>query len=108
MIGRIRPPIPERQLRADLRAICEWCWLSAGTALCALAIAAPPAPPAPGESRAATPGQHESPSQGVPDDEFIEFLGADDVGDETWWEFLRKAPLRGGNPPATPPREAKE
>ena len=26
---------------------------------------------------------------------FIEFLGADDVGDAAWWEFLKKAPPRG-------------
>jgi hypothetical protein len=80
-------------------------WLLAATALCALAIAAPP--PAPEESRAPAQGQHESPPPGPPDDEFIEFLGADDVGDESWWEFLKKAPSRAANPPATPPQEAK-
>lgn len=106
MIGRTRQPIPERQPRAEPRVTCEWRGLLAGTALCAVAIAAPP--PAPGASHAPTPGQHESPSQRAPDDEFIEFLGADDVGDETWWEFLKKAPSRGGNPPASPPEEAKQ
>jgi hypothetical protein len=49
-----------------------------------------------------------SPSAGTPDDDFIEFLGADDVGDAAWWEFLKKVPPRGGNPPATPPQEAKQ
>jgi hypothetical protein len=105
MIGRTRPPILERQPRADLRVTFEWPWLLAGTALCAIAIAAPP-PPAP--SHAPPQGQHEPPSQGAPDDEFIEFLGTDDVGDEAWWEFLKKAPSRGENPPPTPPREAKQ
>jgi hypothetical protein len=35
----------------------------------------------------------------VPNDEFIEFLGADDVGDAAWWEFLKKAPPAGNRPP---------
>jgi len=78
----------------------EWRWLLAGTALCAVAVAAPPPTPA--------PGQPESPAQRAPDDEFIEFLGADDVGDETWWELLKKAPPRRENPPARPPQEAKQ
>jgi hypothetical protein len=50
------------------------------------------------------PAGAQSPSQSPPDDDFIEFLGADDVGDAAWWEFLKKAPPRGENPPpATPP-----
>jgi hypothetical protein len=44
----------------------------------------------------------------VPDDDFIEFLGRDDVGDEAWWEFLKKVPPRGNNPPATPPQDARQ
>jgi hypothetical protein len=82
----------------------EWHWLAAGVALCAVTLAAPPPqapPPQP------PPRTTQSPSQGAPDDEFIEFLGADDVGDAVWWEFLRKVPPRGDNPPATPPQEAK-
>ena len=51
---------------------------------------------------------HQPPPPGAPDDEFIEFLGADDVGDAAWWEFLKKVPPRGENPPATPPQEAKQ
>jgi len=76
-----------------------------GITVCAVANAAPPspAPPAP-----APQGAHQSPSPGAPDDEFIEFLGADDVGDAAWWEFLKKVPPRGENPPAAPPQEAKQ
>jgi hypothetical protein len=83
-----------------------WHWLVAGVALCAVTLAAPPpqAPP----PQAPPPGALQPPSQGAPDDEFIEFLGADDVGDAAWWEFLRKVPPRGDNPPATPPQEAKQ
>jgi hypothetical protein len=44
----------------------------------------------------------------VPDDDFIEFLGGDDVGDEAWWEFLKKVAPRGNTPPATPPQDAKQ
>jgi hypothetical protein len=65
-------------------------------------IAAPPAP-APA-STASSP----TPSRGAPDDDFIEFLGGDDVGDAAWWEFLKKVPPRGEKPPPTPPQEAKQ
>jgi hypothetical protein len=44
----------------------------------------------------------------VPDDDFIEFLGGDDVGDAAWWEFLKKVPPRRETPPATPPQEVKQ
>jgi len=71
-------------------------WLLIGVVFCAAATAAQPPPAAPTTS-----------SDGVPDDDFIEFLGADDVG-EAWWEFLKKVPPRGDNPPATPPPEAKQ
>jgi len=36
-----------------------------------------------------------------PDDEFIEFLGADDVGDSAWWEFLKKSGPTPGDPVRT-------
>jgi hypothetical protein len=76
-----------------------------GLIFCAAAAAAPPPPAAP----PTPPGSSsQSPSDGVPDDDFIEFLGADDVGDAAWWEFLKKVPPRGENPPATPPPETKQ
>jgi hypothetical protein len=83
-------------------------WLLIGVVACTAAFAGSP-PPAPPASSASSPvGAPQSPSHGAPDDDFIEFLGADDVGDAAWWEFLKKAPPRGENPPATPPREAKQ
>src|SRR5258708_4005323 len=86
MIGRTRPPTLQRQLGAEGRGgIADRRWLLAAAALCTVAIAGPP--PATGTTHP-PPVPHESQPQGVPDDEFIEFLGADDVGDETWWEFL--------------------
>jgi hypothetical protein len=73
-------------------------------AYCAAAIAAPPPPTTtPPPAAASQPS-----SPGEPDDDFIEFLGADDVGDAAWWEFLKKAPPRGQSPPATAPQEAKQ
>jgi len=75
-------------------------------ACCAAAIAAPPPPPPttpPPPPPAAT-----QPSPGAPDEDLIEFLGADDVGDAAWWEFLKKAPPRGQSPPATAPQDAKQ
>jgi hypothetical protein len=73
--------------------------LLVGVAWCAVSIAEPPPPPPP--PPAASPD--------APDDDFIEFLGADDMGDAVWWEFLKKkVPSRGENPPATPPQEDKQ
>lgn len=60
--------------------------------------AQPPSPP-PGTPATAASG-------GAPDDELIEFLGADDVGDAAWWEFLKKSTSRKGQLPATPPQDA--
>ena len=78
----------------------------AGVIMCAGAMAAPP-PPAPPPQSSSSGATQTSP-QGTPDDDFIEFLGADDVGDAAWWEFLKRAPPRGENPPPTPPQDAKQ
>ena len=82
--------------------------------MCAAAAAAQPPPPASGAQQSPAPGTQpppgatQTPAQSAPDDDFIEFLGADDVGDAAWWEFLKKAPPRVENPPpATPPQDAK-
>ncbi|HEY2145278.1 MAG TPA: hypothetical protein VGH12_04350 [Steroidobacteraceae bacterium] len=76
-------------------------------ALCAAANAAPPqATPA---SPSATPPPAASSASTVPPDEgFLEFLGSDDVGDTAWWEFLKKAPPHGSDPPDVPPQDAKK
>ncbi len=73
----------------------------AGMLMCAAAMAAPPAPgtPPPGAS---------PPTQVDPEVDFIEFLGADDVDDAAWWEFMKKVPPRGENPSVPPPQEAKQ
>ena len=55
------------------------------------ALAGQPSAPAP------------TPAQDTPDDEFIEFLGRDDVGDAEWWEFLKKSAPRADQAPAPPP-----
>jgi hypothetical protein len=62
-----------------------------------------PAPPAPAEhpQPAAPP-----PSQDVPDEEFIEFLGEDDHGDAAWSEFLKRAQHGAQNP--APPQGTKQ
>jgi hypothetical protein len=53
------------------------------------------------------PGANQPTSPGVPDDEFIEFLGADDHGDAAWWEFLKNAPPDTDQAGASPPQDAK-
>src|SRR3982074_386102 len=76
---RIRDPRPDKLMWAR-----HWLWV--GAAFCAAAIAGPP-PPAPPP---ASQGTSQSPASGTqaptgtdkpPDDELIEFLGADDMGD---------------------------
>jgi hypothetical protein len=76
-----------------------WHWLVLGAALYTTALAAQPPPAQP---------QQPSSEPVAPDDEFIEFLGADDVGDAAWWEFLKKAAPRKDLPPAPPPQDAKQ
>ncbi|MGO9512040.1 MAG: hypothetical protein ACLP2F_00155 [Steroidobacteraceae bacterium] len=70
-------------------------WIAAGAAASA---GEPPPPPPP------TPPQSTSPD--VPDEEFIEFLGADDHGDAAWSELLKNAAARQ-QPAAPPPQDAK-
>src|SRR5882724_3289611 len=100
MTGRTSPRIRDLPLSALLQLRWGRRWLLVGVAVCSAAMAGPPpsAPPAP-------PAPPPVSSPGAPDDDFIEFLGADDVGDAVWWEFLKKVPPRGGTPPATPPQE---
>ena len=76
----------------------------AGVAVCSAVIAgSPPSPPP------ASPAPQPASAPGAPDDDFIEFLGADDVGDAAWWEFLKRAPPpRRVNPPAAPPQDVKQ
>jgi len=87
-------------------------WLLIGAALCASALADTPpqtqtqTPPAPAPASQAPPAS--PPDAQAPDDDFIEFLGGDDVGDAAWWEFLKKGPPRGKDAPATPPQDAKQ
>ncbi|HEY2676997.1 MAG TPA: hypothetical protein VGI65_08490 [Steroidobacteraceae bacterium] len=81
-------------------------WLLLGL-VCAAANAAPP-PAAPASPPAAPPSAAPGASTVPPDEGFLEFLGSDDVGDAAWWEFLKRAPPHGSDPPATPPQDAKK
>jgi hypothetical protein len=77
---------------------------------CAAAFAEPPpsqpAPP-PDAARTATPAVDAS-GVAMPDDEFIEFLGRDDVGDAALWAFLKKSAQRKDSTPTPPPQDAKQ
>ena len=103
MIGRTGPRIRDRPLKDLLRPTWGRQWPLVAAVLCAMAVAAPPPPAAP-----QPPPVPPAASPGAPDNDFIEFLGADDVGDAAWWEFLKKVPPRGDKPPATPPQEVKQ
>src|SRR5664279_4975993 len=110
MIGRTRSLIRCRLHRIGRHGVASsWMrhWLWSGVIACAAAIADPPPPASTqGVPQSPPPRTHQSASD-APDDDFIEFLGTDDVGDAAWWEFLKKVPPRGGNPPAPSPQEAK-
>jgi hypothetical protein len=101
MIGRTKPRTRDRRPRIKIHS--GWGGLLLSLGLCAAAVAGPPPSPQP-----ATAQPLPTQAQGAPDDDFIEFLGADDVGDAAWWEFLKKAPPRVEKPPTQPPQEAKQ
>jgi hypothetical protein len=86
-------------------------WLALGVVACAAAFAGPPpsqpTPPPPDTTRAATPAV-DAAGVATPDDEFIEFLGRDDVGDAALWAFLKKSAQRKDPTPAPPPQDAKQ
>jgi len=86
-------------------------WLALGVVACAAAFAGPPpsqpAPPPPDAAHAATPAV-DAPGVATPDDEFIEFLGRDDVGDAALWAFLKKSAQRKDSTPTRPPQDAKQ
>jgi hypothetical protein len=88
MIGQTKPGIRNRQHRLKL---------TLAALMCATAMAAPPPPPPPPTA-----------SADAPDEEFIEFLGEDDVGDAAWWEFLKSSAPSAGDQSARPPQDARQ
>jgi hypothetical protein len=103
MIGLIKRRTRGQKPRVEVRLSWGRQWLlCVGILVSATALAADPPPPPPPASAAAP----DAPD--APGDEFIEFLGADDVGDAAWWEFLKKAPPRGVTPPAPPPQDTRQ
>jgi hypothetical protein len=93
-------------------------WLALGLVACAAAIAGPPpSQPAPDAARAAAPAVDgpavdvpgaAAPAAAAPDDDFIEFLGRDDVGDAALWAFLKKSAQRKDSTSTPPPQDAKQ
>jgi hypothetical protein len=80
--------------------------LALGVVACAAAFAGPPpSPPPPDAARAATPAV-DAPGVATPDDDFIEFLGRDDVGDAALWAFLKKSAQRKDSTSTPPPQDA--
>ena len=77
-------------------------------ALCAAAFAASlrAQPPAAAPPQGTTPPP--ASSQDSPDESFLEFLGEDDVGDASLWEFFQKAAPRADNSTAAPSQDAKQ
>ena len=98
--------------------------MALGVIACAAAFAGPPpsqpAPPPPDTAPGAPPAvdppgvttpevvtpEVVTPGVATPDDDFIEFLGADDVGDAALWAFLKKSAQRKTSTP--PPQDAKQ
>ena len=69
-----------------------------GLMLSAVGSAAPP----PGEA-AATGVPPARPAAPPADESLFEFLGADDVGDARWWEYLRKSAPQAKAPSSPQP-----
>jgi hypothetical protein len=85
----------------------RWYWLGLGVVACTLAFAEPPPPVSPPDAAESQPAPAPAPDPGA-SDEFIEFLGGDDVGDAAWWEFLKKSAPRKDQPPVPPPQDATQ
>ena len=107
-------------------------WLALGVVACAASFAGPPPPTPSDAARAATPAADPpgvatpgvttpgvatpgvatpgvaTPGAATPDDDFIEFLGRDDVGDAALWAFLKKSAQRKDSTPTRPPQDAKQ
>jgi len=86
-------------------------WLALGILACAAAFAGPPpskpAPP-PADAAPNAPPAVDPSGVAAPDGDFIEFLGADDVGDAALWAFLKKSAQRKVSIPTPPPQDAKQ
>jgi hypothetical protein len=80
-------------------------WLGLGAVACSMAFAEPPPAPPPPDAAESQPAPAQDPGAS---DEFIEFLGGDDVGDAAWWEFLKKSAPRKDQPPVPPPQDATQ
>src|SRR6185437_4868415 len=106
MIGPTKSRMQDRRPRVEHQWLGGRQWLLMGAAvLCASALAdtPPQTPPAQTPAPASQAPPAAPPDAQAPDDGFIEFLGGDDVGDAAWWEFLKKAPPRWKDVPATSP-----
>ena len=76
--------------------------------MCTVVFAAqPPAPPLPPDA-ARQPKPADAAGDADTDDDFIEFLGADDVGDAALWAFLKRSAQRKDSTPTPPPQDAKQ
>ena len=113
MILRTRRSTAHRRPDDALRLKTPY-WVGLSALLGAAALSAPPQGE-PAEQRSALPGSvpgtaplSATEDEVGPDDDLIEFLGADDVGDAAWWEFLKKSTQRMGQPPVPPPQDAKQ
>jgi hypothetical protein len=96
--------------------------LALGMVACAASFAGPPPSPPSDAARAATPAVDPptvdppgvatpgvaTPGAATPDDDFIEFLGRDDVGDSALWAFLKKSAQRKDSTSTPPPQDAKQ
>jgi hypothetical protein len=81
-------------------------WLVLGAVLWAgLAAAQVPAQPPPAPAGGRPQPAQQPPPAGVPDEDFIEFLGEDDHGEGTWSDMVRKAQQQGTPAPQSPPSQ---
>ncbi|MDE2349185.1 MAG: hypothetical protein KGL92_11845 [Gammaproteobacteria bacterium] len=82
-------------------------WL-AGWVLASLSAgAAVPPPPSPVTPPASPRPAEAQPPEPLPDSAFIEFLGDNDVPDQKWWEFMKRAGSQT-EAPTSPRQDSKQ
>ncbi len=93
-------PVPVITVDRGLKIKPRWLVGLLAASLSAGAASPPPPPQRAPPRTAQTPAAEQT-----PDDALIEFLGDNDVPDQKWWEFMKRA---GPQAPAPPRQDSKQ
>lgn len=95
-------PLPATTVERGLNINPRWLVGLVAVSLAAGAASPPPSPPRPPRT-AETPA-----AEPAPDDALIEFLGDNDVPNQKWWEFMKRAGPQQAPAPAPPRQDSKQ